>query len=430
MPTDAITIIGGGLSGLAAALTLAEAGAPVRVLCGGTEVGGRVRTDRLETDRGVFLLDRGFQVYLTAYEEAGRVLDLDALDLRPFYPGALVRLGDAFHRVADPFRRPLDAVSLFTSPIASLTDKARLGLLDQRLKRSTVEEIWARPETSTIELLTAAGFGERAIDRFFRPFFGGVFFDRTLATSSRMFEFTYKHFAAGETTLPALGMGAIPRQLADRARDRGVKIELDAAVARVDPISGAITRGTGATERPDRVLVATDAHARATIFGERPATPFNETVTLYYDAEPDTVRALGGASMLVLDGEGAGPVNHLAVPSLTAPAYAPPGRALVACNVVDTAAIERLDADEALDRAVRQQMAGWFGAGVERWQRLAVYRIRHALPRRVPGEHGIDLAGPSFARSERVFVTGDDLTHGSIEGAMLAGRLAAEAMLG
>ena len=53
-------------------------------------VGGRVRTDRVEG----FLLDRGFQVLLTAYPEARRVLDYDALHLRPFYPGALIRLQD------------------------------------------------------------------------------------------------------------------------------------------------------------------------------------------------------------------------------------------------------------------------------------------------------------------------------------------------
>ena len=430
MSRNEVTIIGAGLSGLTAALCLARSGVRVTILCGGTRVGGRVRTDRHESDSGVFLLDRGFQVYLTAYDEASRTLDHDALDLKAFYPGSLVRLGSGFHRVADPFRRPLDAARLFTSPIASMTDKVRLGLLDQRIKRSSIDDIWTRPERTTLEALTEAGFGERAIERFFRPFFGGVFFDRSLATSSRMFEFTYKHFATGDTVLPSAGMGAIPQQLADRLAELpGVEIRLDSAVARVDPSTGELITADAERIHPERVLVATDAHAAAGLFGEPSGVPFNETATVYYDADPESVGALGGESILVLDGDGTGPVNHLAVPSLTAPSYAPSGRALVSCNVVDAAALERHASDHELDQAIRAQMTGWFGTGVAGWKRLATYRIRHALPRRVPGELGIDMRAPRFERSGRVFVTGDHLTHGSIEGAIIAGRCAAEAML-
>lgn len=49
--------------------------------------GGRVRTDKVNG----FLLDRGFQIFLTSYPEARAALDYDALQLKPFYAGALVR---------------------------------------------------------------------------------------------------------------------------------------------------------------------------------------------------------------------------------------------------------------------------------------------------------------------------------------------------
>ncbi|MGA0060087.1 MAG: FAD-dependent oxidoreductase, partial [Planctomycetota bacterium] len=70
-------------------------------------VGGRVRTDVVEG----FRLDRGFQVLQTAYPEARRALDYGALELRPFEPGALVRVGGRFVRVVDPWRRPLGALA-------------------------------------------------------------------------------------------------------------------------------------------------------------------------------------------------------------------------------------------------------------------------------------------------------------------------------
>jgi phytoene dehydrogenase-like protein len=46
-------------------------------------VGGRARTDKVDG----FLLDRGFQIFLTSYQEAQAALDYDALDLKPFYAG-------------------------------------------------------------------------------------------------------------------------------------------------------------------------------------------------------------------------------------------------------------------------------------------------------------------------------------------------------
>ncbi|MEM8757018.1 MAG: FAD-dependent oxidoreductase [Planctomycetota bacterium] len=429
-----IVIVGGGLSGLSAARSLAAGGASVQILCGGAGVGGRVRTDAHDAPTGRFLLDRGFQVYLTAYEETGRLIDTDALGFRAFYPGSLVRFEGSFHRVADPFRKPLDAVKLFASPVASLPDKARLGLLDQRIKRSSVDAIWARPERTTLAMLREAGFGEAAIERFFRPFFGGVFFDRELETSSRMFEFTYKHFATGDTALPAQGMGAIPQHIADRltADFPRVEIKTDCAVARIDPKTAELTLGTGEAVPALRVLIATDGHAQAALLGQKPTVPFNQTATVYYDADPETIAALGGESILVLDGDGTGPVNHLAVPNLTQPGYAPEGRALVACSIVDPEVLTALD-DESLDAAIRKQMVGWFGDGANQWNRLRVYRIRHALPRRVPGEHGIDMGAFSTrvaaCTTGRVHVTGDHLTHGSIEGAVVAGRRAAEMML-
>ncbi|MEL6312356.1 MAG: FAD-dependent oxidoreductase, partial [Pseudomonadota bacterium] len=306
--TSRPVIIGGGLTGLAAAKHLEAAGHECLVLCAGTEVGGRVRTDRHETDNGTFLLDRGFQVYLGAYAEAGTMLDLDALDLKPFYPGALVRIEGKFHKAADPFRKPIDAVKSFGSPIASLADKARLGLLDQRIRRSSIDAIWQRPERTTIDALTEAGFGEAVIERFFRPFFGGVFFDRSLQTSSRMLEFTYKNFATGNTCVPAVGMGAIPKQLASSLRS---EIQLNTPVSRLNPDTGELLMGDGSTITAERTILATDANAAAQLLGEKPSVPWNETATIYYDADPETVSAFGSEAILVLDGDGTGPVNHL-----------------------------------------------------------------------------------------------------------------------
>ncbi len=55
----------------------------------------RVRTDKVDG----FLLDRGFQIFLTSYPEVQASLDYPALDLKPFYAGAKVWWQGSFHQV-------------------------------------------------------------------------------------------------------------------------------------------------------------------------------------------------------------------------------------------------------------------------------------------------------------------------------------------
>jgi phytoene dehydrogenase-like protein len=173
-------------------------------------VGGRVRTDRVDD----FLLDRGFQVLLTAYPEARDALDYRELELHPFYPGAMVRTGGKFVTVADPFRRRWDGLRTALGPVGTLGDKLKVAALRRRVTAGSLEELFARPETTAREALAGDGFSEQIVDRFFRPLFGGVLLDRELGTSSRMFEFVYRMFALGDVALPARGMGAISEQLA------------------------------------------------------------------------------------------------------------------------------------------------------------------------------------------------------------------------
>src|ERR1700753_4419826 len=78
-----VIIVGAGVAGLACALDLVAAGVPVQVLEGSDAVGGRMRTD----ERDGFRLDRGFQVFNTAYPQVKRRLNLRALQLRPVTAG-------------------------------------------------------------------------------------------------------------------------------------------------------------------------------------------------------------------------------------------------------------------------------------------------------------------------------------------------------
>ena len=130
--------------------------------------------------------------------------------------------------------------------------------------------------------------------------------------------------------------------------------------------------------------------------------------------------------ILVLDGDGEGPVNNLCVPSQVAPSYAPPGRALVSASVVHGTDGE-LPGDEELEEAAREQLGGWFGASVEGWELLRVSHVRHALPSQAAP--ALEPPRRPVRVADRLYACGDHLDNASIHGAMVSGRRAAEALL-
>ncbi len=406
--TDVI-VVGAGLAGLCCARALVEAGLEVVVLEASDRAGGRVRTDEVDG----FLLDRGFQVLLTAYPEAARVLDYAALDLRPFSPGSLVRCDGAFHRLADPWRRPLDAARGLLAPVGSLADKLRIRTLRREVTRPPLDTLFERPETTTEAALRTRGFSDRMIDRFFRPFLGGVFFDRELRTSSRMLEFVFRMFSLGDSALPARGMEAIPRQLAGALPSGSLRPN-----APVGAIEGReVVLESGERVRGRAVVVATEAPRAARLIGVR--DPGSRSATCVYFAAP---RAPIDEPILILDGDEAGRVNNVCFPSSVAPSYAPEGRALVSATVIGSVQ----DDDEQLARSIAGELRAWFGDEVDSWKHLRTYRIEHAQPdlASVPGRR--DSASCSVA--DGVFICGDHCDTASIQGAMVSGRRAAEAV--
>jgi glycine/D-amino acid oxidase-like deaminating enzyme len=405
-PVD-VVIVGAGLAGLAAAIHLQAAGTSVRVLEASDDVGGRVRTDVVDG----FLLDRGFQVLLTAYPEVPAMLDLPTLDLRAFEPGALIRHGGKFHTLADPFRQPLSLLRTATTTVLSPADKLRVALLRRRVLRTAPADLLRAPETTTLAHLQAAGFSAAAIDRLFRPLFGGIQLDPTLSSSSRMFDVIYRSLAAGDAAVPNSGMAAIPRQLAGRLAPGTVLT--NQKVAAVDR-SGVTTEG-GVRHAATTVIVATDGPTAAQLLGLPPVAG-RPVSCCWFAAPASPVRR----PVLVLDGEGTGPALNVAMMSEAAPGYAPDGQALIAaaCPGVPTG-------EEALGERVQAQLRGWFGAEVDAWRLLRTDHITHAQPDSSPPLHP--------RRSQRVaeglWVAGDHRDTASSQGALFSGRRVAAAVL-
>src|SRR5499427_2168601 len=131
-----VMVVGAGVSGLVAAVELKRRGFAVQVLEASDDVGGRVRTDAVDG----FLLDRGFQVLLTAYPEAKRTLDYQRLELKAFLPGALSWYAGRLNKLIDPWRTPGSWKEALQSEFATLIDKLRIARLRRRLRRGSIED--------------------------------------------------------------------------------------------------------------------------------------------------------------------------------------------------------------------------------------------------------------------------------------------------
>ena len=201
-------MVGAGLAGLSAAIRLAAAGCDVHVLEAGEHAGGRLATERIDG----FVVDRGFQVLNTGYPRAAD-LDLDALDLGWFERGAVVRHEGRVHRVVDPRQRPGRVLDTLTAPLGGPLQKAAIAAFSARAGYLPVARLLRGPERTADEALRAAGVGDAAMERFFRPFLAGVLLESELSTSSRYLDLLWRSFVRGAIGLPAEGMQAVGEQL-------------------------------------------------------------------------------------------------------------------------------------------------------------------------------------------------------------------------
>ena len=400
-----VVIVGAGLAGLCAAWEIQRNGLSVVVVEASDAVGGRVRTDIVDG----FQLDRGFQVMLTAYPELQNQVDMRALDLRPFDPGALVWRNGKGHVVSDPFRKPKTLLATTVAPIGTVLDKARIVALRARVLRKKSPALLAGQDVSTDVALRAFGFSTTIINRFFRPLFGGIQLDPHLATSRRMFDVIFRSLSEGESVLPSRGMQALPQQLAARLSDGTIRLN-----TRVKEIEGrSVLLESGEIISARAVVVATDGPTAARLLG-LPHVESRKVGCVYFSADiPPTHEKL-----VVLDGTGIGPVLNVAVLSNIAPSYAPANKHLIVAALPGAT-------EGNLETMSREQLRSWWGPQVDAWKHLRTYII----------DHGGPVQRPPFSPKQRVnlgngrFVCGDHRDTGSIQGAMYSGRRCGEAVV-
>ena len=408
--TDVI-IIGAGLAGLTAAVHLQRQGKSVKVLEASDRPGGRVKTDEIDG----FLLDRGFQVLLTEYPEAKELLDYDALKLRSFLPGALVMNEEGTTEIMDPGRRPTAVFKTLFSNVGSLNDKFKMLSLKNKLKIKSLEDIFKQPEISTLAVIQEYGFSEQMLRNFFQPFMAGIFLESALTTSRREFDFVFKMFSTGDTSIPERGMEMIPKQLVSMLAAGTVLCG-----KKVKAIEGQqVTTDEGEAYTAPMILLATEHTGLVSDYlpGEE-RKRYHSTTNVYLTAPQSPVPK----PLIALNAKGSRLVNNLCVMNEVSPFYAPEGKYLLSISINGY----QHTSEEKLVSRIRDELKQWFGKQTEEWEHLKTYRIDYALPAQETVQH--DLSLEKIRLREGLYVAGDYLLNGSINAAMRSGRIAANVM--
>ncbi|MDR9374630.1 MAG: NAD(P)/FAD-dependent oxidoreductase [Schleiferiaceae bacterium] len=405
---DAI-IIGAGAAGLTAARYLQDYKLNTLVLEKGDRVGGRLRTDEF---RG-YRMDHGFQVLLTAYPMAQKYLDLEALKLHYFEAGAICFNQSRKFTVKDTMRHPKALPMMALSPVGSLMDKIRLGNLRARVQQKSLEDIFNGPETSTQEYLKALGFSDRIIERFFRPFYSGIFLEPHLETSSRMFEFVFKMMSEGGVAIPERGMESIAHQLKEQLVKTDFRFQTE--VKRVEPQQ--VELKNGEVLHAQQIIMACDAPALLPQMEQ--GIGWTSTTQFYFAAEKSPF----GKPLIAL-AYGDNPlINSLAVLSDVAASYAPAHRSILQVTLHE----RPQQAEEEVIRQIRTELTPLLGAQVEEWEFLRSFQVKKALPKLTDLQNEVPFEQTRVM--DGLYQAGDHLLNPSLNGAMQSGELAARALV-
>jgi len=376
MSDKPVIVIGGGLAGLSAALTLQEAGRDVEVFEGSDRVGGRVATDYIDG----FTLDRGFQLINAGYPEIKRLNITDELDFQIASRSVDISLGDKRYSLSDPRSNPFSALD------------SRTGSLIEKMKFTQYLLKSSSNQSSVGEELEHLG---NLYTRVLKPFLTGVFLVDPKMIGAVAGKELIRSFISGKPGLPRLGAGALPQLLAARIKS----IYLNSQVDSIAQFAGR------------EIIVATDVTTSAQLL-DIPNVPKLAPCTTWYHEVPAD---FSDSNRLLLDGENRGPVVNSIVISNFMASYAPAGRALLSTTTIEYTS----------ESEVRRHLAQMWRAQTHSWPLLAKYEIPKALPISAPGS----ILATSSKIADGLFIAGDFRTSASQNGALLSGRLAALELL-
>ena len=371
-------VIGGGLAGLSAALTLQDAGEEVELFEGSDSVGGRLRSDYVDG----YILDRGFQLINSGYPEIKALGVIDEIDfiksdrtIDVVTPFGVQSIGDPRLHLLQGLRSPLGS---FREKVAFLTFMGSRKLQGMNLEEALLQE-------GTLNLY----------HNLLKPFLTGVFLTSPSHIDASYGQEIIKSFIVGDSGLPIAGVGVLAEAIAARIEN----INLNSPVSDLAQFGGR------------SVIVATDYKSASKLLGIKSSLSFASSFTWYHSVPAGLITS----KRLRVSSAESPLVNSIALSNMI-PSYAPLDRTLVSTTTLESV----------VEKDIREHLSRFWSIAPESFEFIKSYELVDALPVFSPKY----LAGASSAKvSDGIYRAGDYLTAGSQNGALLSGRLAAQELL-
>jgi protoporphyrinogen oxidase len=403
MNNKKVVIIGAGVSGLVAAINLEEAGFQPVIYEQSDRVGGRVQTDYIDG----YQLDKGFQILLPNYPAAQKYLDLELLNLTFFSAGAMVFKKGYSGKIGNPTIDIDLLIPTLFSKFATFSDKMKIFKLTRKLKYKTFEEIFSEPSKTTLQYLKDFGFTDKVIDNFFRPFYAGIFLEDKLDTPSRMFEFTFKLFSKTKVAIPQKGIQAIPNQLANHLKNTRFHFN-----TKVDAVEDSFIRLENDTKVDfDFAIITTDPSDFISNMKNQ-KQKWKSVDNLYFRVDKRVI-SLPMIGLLAEKDTLVNNFNYTRKASST--------DQVLSVSVVKE---HNLDAEELVEKVIEDLE---YYCDIKVKSLLKHYKIKHALPDIQDVNYSIPHTETKL--KDKIFLSGDVLSNGSLNAAMLNGESVAKAII-
>ena len=412
-----VVVVGGGLSGLAVAAQLLEAGLEPLLVEATGRLGGRAREDQV----GGFRVGGGHLAH-TAWPAFGSLAEPAPskparLRLNALSPGVRVYADGSAPRFGAAPSRPQDAMATLLVPIGTVTDKTRMSQQLYSLAHSPAEFALSGAEDASADSFTRRGYSPVLVDGFLRRYLTALSADEDLVASARGADWLLRMLVRGRFAVPEGGFEALAGLLAQRLGEQRILLGTRAHEIHADRVST-----DAGLIRTRAVVVAADPAAAVSLFPGLHEPRMRALTTFWHAVDAAELPAAPEhAPALLLDAEPGSPVGRSVVISRACPGFAPPGRELV-CTVVAGHDGKQLDV---LDQAVRGRLERLHGVAGAQLETVEIRHCERALP-------ALD-APYNFSRPVRLigglYVCGDHRGLPNIEGALATASRAADAVL-
>ena len=389
-----VLIVGAGVSGITCAIKCQDLGLNYLLIDKNTRVGGRLGS----IYENGYIFDIGFQVFNTSYEITKQYLNLKQLDLHFFKPGSAIYSDKKFTIISDPLRDFGQVFNTLFSKIPTVADKMRILKLKISLFNYVIEEDKSE-DLETIVFLKEYGFSENMISQFFLPFFAGIFLENKLSTSSKFFKYIFSKFGKGLASLPSNGMQEIPKNMLRRV-DRE-KVFLNFEVEHISK-DKKVKLKDGTTIAPSKIVFT----GKSQNLINNKLVNYNSVKTLYFNSNviPDYSNYIHIFPQEKL-------INNIAFLTSISKRYSENNDNLISVSIIK----ENNISDSKLITHIKDRLENIYGGN---FNFLKNFNIEQATIKQ-PVQYFDQKYNLSI--NDKYYLAGDNLVHGSIEGAAISG---------